>query len=82
MRPSREARLLAPSDRQAQDGPLPKAVVVRLWREIIAGVLRLQGPFSLAVYAPEGANGLLGSGARPFRQPDAGHVPMIRRSRC
>ena len=56
MRPSREARLLRRLAAK-EDGPLPKAVVIRLWREIIAGVLRLQGPFSLAVYAPEGANG-------------------------
>jgi len=56
MRPSREARLLRRLAAK-EDDLLPKAVVIRLWREIIAGVLRLQGPFSLAVYAPEGANG-------------------------
>jgi chorismate mutase / prephenate dehydratase len=56
MRPGREAlvlrRLLA-----GRDGPFPKAVIVRLWREMMGAVLRLQGPFSVAVYAPPGQPG-------------------------
>src|SRR5215475_5882431 len=56
MRPSREALLLRRLAAK-EDGPFPKAVVVRLWREVIAAVLRLQGSFSVAVYAPEGAAG-------------------------
>jgi chorismate mutase/prephenate dehydratase len=36
---------------------LPRSVIVRLWREIIGAGLRLQGPFSVAVYAPEGGGG-------------------------
>jgi chorismate mutase-like protein len=51
MRPGREAlvlrRLIA-----GREGPLPKAVIIRLWRELMGAVLRLQGPFSVAVYAP------------------------------
>ena len=54
MRPSREARLLRRLAAK-EDGPLPKAVIIRLWREVIGAVLRLQGPFSVAVHAPEGA---------------------------
>lgn len=34
-------------------GPLPAEVVVRIWREIIGAITRLQGPFAVAVYAPE-----------------------------
>jgi chorismate mutase-like protein len=56
MRPSREAVLLRRLVAK-EEGPLPRAVVVRLWREIIAAVLRLQGAFSVAVFAPEGAAG-------------------------
>ena len=74
MRPSREARLLRRLAAK-EDGPLPKAVVIRLWREIIAGVLRLQGPFSAGRLCARGGERLLGPGARPFRQPDPGHRP-------
>ena len=56
MRPGREARLIRRLAAK-EEGPFPKAVIVRLWREIIGAVLRLQGPFSVAVYAPEGAAG-------------------------
>src|SRR5215831_3528666 len=56
MRPSREARLLRRLAAK-EDGPFPKAVIIRLWREVIGAVLRLQGPFSVAVHAPEGAAG-------------------------
>jgi chorismate mutase / prephenate dehydratase len=56
MRPSREARLLRRLAAK-EDGPFPKAVIIRLWREVIGAVLRLQGPFSVAVHAPDGAAG-------------------------
>lgn len=51
MRPGREAalvrRLLA-----RHQGPFPAAALVRMWREMIGTVTRLQGPFSIAVYLP------------------------------
>ncbi len=51
LRPAREAavlrRLVA---RHA--GPFPAHALVRIWREIMAGQVRVQGPFALAVYAP------------------------------
>ncbi len=56
MRPGREARLIRRLAAK-EDGPFPRTVIVRLWREMIGAVLRLQGPFSVAVYAPEGAAG-------------------------
>jgi chorismate mutase/prephenate dehydratase len=56
MRPGREAQVLRRLIAR-HAGSFPKPVVVRLWRELMAAVLRMQGPFSLAVYAPEGAAG-------------------------
>ncbi|MHA1153743.1 MAG: chorismate mutase [Alphaproteobacteria bacterium] len=56
MRPGREAvvlrRLIA-----GHRGDLPRALIVRIWREIFAAVTALQGPFAVAVYAPEGSFG-------------------------
>ena len=56
MRPGREAvvlrRLVA-----RHRGDLPRALIVRIWREIFAAVTALQGPFAVAVYAPEGSFG-------------------------
>lgn len=34
-------------------GALPKTVLTRIWREIMTAMLRLQGPFAVAVYSPE-----------------------------
>jgi chorismate mutase len=49
LRPAREAlilrRLLA-----RHQGPLPAAVLVRMWREMIAGLTWLQGPYAVAVH--------------------------------
>jgi chorismate mutase-like protein len=56
MRPGREAQVLRRLIAR-HDGAFPKAVILRIWRELIGAVLRMQGPFSLAVYAPEGAAG-------------------------
>jgi chorismate mutase len=57
-RPGREAeivrRLLA---RHA--GVFPSDVLVRVWREIIGGLMRVQGQFTVAVYVPEGGQGYL-----------------------
>jgi chorismate mutase / prephenate dehydratase len=51
LRPGREAailrRLLA-----RHSGNLPKASLVRIWREVMAAVAQLQGPFGVAVFAP------------------------------
>ncbi len=56
MRPGREAMVLR---RLIADhrGDLPRALIVRIWREIFAAVTALQGPFAVAVYAPEGSFG-------------------------
>jgi chorismate mutase-like protein len=56
MRPGREAvvlrRLIA-----RHHGDLPRALIVRIWREIFAAVTALQGPLAVAVHAPEGSFG-------------------------
>ena len=56
LRPAREAvilrRLMA---RHA--GSFPATAVIRMWREMITALTRLQGPFAVAVYAPEDRRG-------------------------
>lgn len=48
LRPGREAAVLRRLV-QRHSGSFPLASLVRLWREIISSLLRLQGPFSVAV---------------------------------
>jgi chorismate mutase/prephenate dehydratase len=55
-RPGREARIIRRLvDRHA--GAFPKPALARVWREILAATVRLQGPFSVAVYEPENSWG-------------------------
>ncbi len=56
MRPGREAMVLRRLIGRHR-GDLPRALIVRIWREIFAAVTALQGPFAVAVYAPEGSFG-------------------------
>jgi len=56
MRPGREAEVLRRLIARHR-GDLPKALIVRIWREIFAAVTALQGPLAVAVYAPEGTFG-------------------------
>ncbi|HYF06341.1 MAG TPA: chorismate mutase [Acetobacteraceae bacterium] len=71
VRPGREAsilrRLLA---RHA--GPLPKAALVRLWREVLAASTALQGPFSVAVHVAAPGTAL----ARLAREHFGGATPI------
>ncbi len=57
LRPGREAqilrRLLA-----RHHGAFPKPILVRLWRELLAGTLAIQADLHVAVYAPEKNAGL------------------------
>ena len=50
--PAREAQVVRRLV-QRHHGPFPKAALVRMWREMISALVRLQGPFAVAVYAPE-----------------------------
>ena len=52
MRPQREAALIGRRLRE-HSGPLPSAVIYRIWREILAASLRLQVSTSVAICAPE-----------------------------
>jgi chorismate mutase/prephenate dehydratase len=54
LRPGREAVVLRRLIERHR-GPLPKATLVRIWRELMSAYLKLQGPFSAAVYVPPGA---------------------------
>ena len=56
MRPQREAALMGRRLRR-HTGPLPHAVIFQIWREIVAASLRLQGPLSVAICAPENSVG-------------------------
>lgn len=52
IRPGREAAILRRLVARHR-GPLPAAVVVQLWRELMSALLRLQAPIAVAVYVPE-----------------------------
>src|SRR5690242_13173321 len=54
VRPGREARLLRRL-LERHRGPFPRAVLVRLWRELISGSISLQGEFAVAVQTPGAA---------------------------
>lgn len=54
--PGREAELIRRLVRRNR-GALPPATLVRMWRELLAATVRLQGPFAVAVYAPVEAPG-------------------------
>ena len=51
IRPAREAKILRRLIVR-HHGKLPKAVIVRMWREMISALLQVEGPFAVAVYAP------------------------------
>ncbi|MBN2752533.1 MAG: chorismate mutase, partial [Rhodospirillaceae bacterium] len=57
-RPGREALILRRLLVRHQ-GAFPAEVVVRLWREMIGTLMRVQGPFTMAVFMPEGGAGYL-----------------------
>lgn len=57
IRPGREARVLRRLTARHR-GRFPKPVVVRIWREIMAGFAALQGPFAVAVHVADGDNRL------------------------
>jgi hypothetical protein len=40
-------------------GSLPKRTLVRIWRELLSGLVGVQGPFSVAVWMPERGAGYL-----------------------
>ena len=58
IRPGREARILRRLAARHK-GPLPKTVLVCIWREIISAMTALEGPYAVAVYTDQlGHDGL------------------------
>lgn len=56
IRPWREAQILNRLVAR-HAGPFPKRELVRIWRELIVATLSFEGPFSVAVHAPEAGSG-------------------------
>lgn len=57
LNPSREALILRRLAARHR-GAFPLPVLVRIWREMLSGFTRMQGPFAVAVHAPEERRGL------------------------
>jgi chorismate mutase / prephenate dehydratase len=57
LRPGREAQILRRLLARHR-GAFPKPILVRLWRELLAGSLAIQADLRIAVYAPEKSAGL------------------------
>jgi len=55
-RPGREALIIRRLV-ERHSGSLPRATIVRMWRELLSATLRQQGPFAVAVFAPEASSG-------------------------
>lgn len=53
IRPAREAEILYRL-MSRHKGPFPKRELCRMWRELIVATLSMEGPFSMAVFMPEG----------------------------
>jgi chorismate mutase-like protein len=82
LRPGREMEILRRLVSRAT-GPLPKAVVVRMWRELFAALISLQGPMSVAVYMPTRGAGFLELardhyGSLTTMQPSQTTGPVVR----
>lgn len=58
LRPAREAEILRRLVSR-HHGRFPKAVVLRIWREIIGAMVALEAPMTVAVYMPERGSGYL-----------------------
>ena len=55
-RPGREALIIRRLVERHR-GSLPRTTIVRMWRELLSATLRQQGPFAVAVFAPEASSG-------------------------
>ena len=72
LRPAREAEVLRRLVAR-HTGPFPKTQLVGIWREIMAANLRLQGPFTVAVFAPDENPGYW----KLARDQYGSHTPMM-----
>lgn len=71
LRPSREAMMLRRLVAN-HDGAFPKGVLVQLWHEIIGAMVRLEGPFSVAVPTGPAFEGLWDLARNQY----GGHAPL------
>jgi chorismate mutase len=55
--PAREAQILRRLVARQEDS-FPTGTLVRIWRELLSATVRAQGPFGVAVYAPQSAPGV------------------------
>ncbi len=70
--PAREAEIIRRLIARNQ-GAFPPATLVRMWRELLAATVRLQRPFTIAVYAPPEAPGFWDIA----RDHYGSHTPML-----
>ncbi len=56
VRPAREARILYTLV-ERHKGAFPKPILIKIWRELIAGMLSLEGPFFVAVFTNDEEQG-------------------------
>ena len=70
--PAREAEIIRRLIERNGDA-LPPATLVRMWRELLAATVRLQGAFTVAVYAPAAAQGFWDIA----RDHYGSHTPMV-----
>lgn len=59
LRPGREMDILRRLVERARGGSFPKGVIVRMWREMFAALVAIQGPMSVAVFMPTRGAGYL-----------------------
>ncbi len=82
LRPGREVEILRRLIGRAT-GPLPKTVVVRMWRELFAALISLQGPMAVSVFMPSRGAGYLELardhyGSQTTMQPSPTTGPVVR----
>ena len=73
LRPGREAAILRRLVAR-HTGRLPQGRLVQVWREIISGMTAIQGPFLLAVCAPDTASGYIAAAREQFGPQTPMHV--------
>lgn len=73
LRPGREMDILRRLLRQARDGRFRKSVIVRIWRELFAAMVAVEGPLTAAVYMPSRGAGYL----ELARDSYGAYTPMV-----
>lgn len=58
VRPAREARIIY-SLMERHEGAFPRQILIKIWRELMAGMLSLESPFFVAVYCTDDEQGYI-----------------------